>query len=78
MRTALQDLLADAAAVLADGATGANYFELGLTSGAALELWNVTHPELVSSLRQSFVSAGADIILTDTFGFNATKHPAAT
>lgn len=58
--------------LLADGATGTNYFDMGLTAGDPPEMWNVDHPDRVASLHQRFVEAGADIILTNTFGCN--KH----
>ena len=70
MSSALADLLAARGVVLADGATGTNYFQMGLTSGDAPELWNVEHPERVQDLHRRFVGAGADIILTNTFGAN--------
>lgn len=56
--------------LLADGATGTNYFQMGLVSGDAPELWNVDHPDRVRSLHRRFIEAGADIILTNTFGGN--------
>ncbi|MDE2446312.1 MAG: betaine--homocysteine S-methyltransferase [Alphaproteobacteria bacterium] len=56
--------------MLADGATGTNYFQMGLMSGDAPELWNVEHPDRVRSLHKRFIEAGADIILTNTFGGN--------
>lgn len=72
MRTSLGDLLATHDVLLADGATGTNYFQRGLTSGHPPELWNVEHPEHVQGLHREFVEAGADIILTNTFG--GTRH----
>lgn len=56
--------------MLADGATGTNYFQMGLLSGDAPELWNTDHPERVRELHRRFIEAGADIILTNTFGGN--------
>ena len=70
MRTSLSDLLATGRPLLADGATGTNYFMEGLTSGEPPEFWTVDHPERVKGLHQRFVDAGADIILTNTFGCN--------
>ncbi len=70
MRTSLSDLLATGRTLLADGATGTNYFMDGLTSGEPPEFWTVDHPERVKGLHQRFVDAGADIILTNTFGCN--------
>ncbi len=56
--------------MLADGATGTNYFMMGLMSGDAPEMWNFDHPDRVRSLHKQFIEAGADIILTNTFGGN--------
>lgn len=56
--------------LLADGATGTNYFQMGLESGDAPELWNLDHPDRVRSLHRRFIEAGADIVLTNTFGGN--------
>ena len=56
--------------LLADGATGTNYFQMGLVSGDAPELWNFEFPDRVRSLHRRFIEAGADIILTNTFGGN--------
>lgn len=66
----LEDLLALKGALLADGATGTNLFDMGLMSGDAPELWNTEQPEKIEALHKSFVDAGADIILTNTFGCN--------
>ena len=70
MRTTLEELLATGRVLVADGATGTNYFKMGLTSGEPPEFWVTDHPDRVKSLHQQFVDAGADIILTDTFGCN--------
>jgi methionine synthase I (cobalamin-dependent) len=61
-------LLANRPWLLADGATGSNLFDVGLVSGDAPELWNFEHPERIGNLHRSFVDAGADIILTNSFG----------
>jgi len=70
VRTSLQDLLALGRPLLADGATGTNYFRVGLESGEPPEFWITDHPDRVIGLHQQFVDAGADIILTNTFGCN--------
>ncbi|MGA7266191.1 MAG: betaine--homocysteine S-methyltransferase, partial [Aestuariivirga sp.] len=46
------------------------YFQMGLESGDAPEMWNLEHPERVRDLHRRFIAAGADIILTNTFGGN--------
>lgn len=66
----LTPLLAQRPWLLADGATGSNLFTRGLTSGEAPELWNTEHPQRISDLQRSFIEAGADIILTNSFGGN--------
>ena len=70
MQTSLSNLLQTGRILLADGATGTNYFLAGLASGDPPEFWNLDHPERVRDLHQRFVDAGADIILTNTFGCN--------
>jgi len=72
MTNRLESLLAEKGVLLADGATGTNLFAMGLSSGEAPELWNESAPDKVSSLHQGFVDAGADIILTNSFG--GTRH----
>lgn len=64
----LQDLLTQRGVLLADGATGTNLFAMGLETGDAPELWNVDYPQRIAANYQSFVDAGSDIILTNTFG----------
>ncbi len=59
--------------LLADGATGTNYFKRGLGSGDPPELWNVDHPDRVRDLHREFIEAGADIVLTNSFGGNAYR-----
>ncbi|MFJ6323474.1 MULTISPECIES: betaine--homocysteine S-methyltransferase [unclassified Rhizobium] len=68
----LADLLAEKGVLLADGAMGTSLFALGLEPGQAPELWNEQHPKLVAKLHRDFISAGADIILTNSFG--GTHH----
>ncbi len=68
----LESLLAEKPVLLADGATGTNLFAMGLESGEAPELWNDDAPEKIVALHQGFVDAGADIILTNSFG--GTRH----
>jgi 5-methyltetrahydrofolate--homocysteine methyltransferase len=70
MRSSLSDLLATGRVLLADGATGTNYMNAGLGPGEPPEFWTTDRPESVMQLHQQFVDAGADIILTNTFGCN--------
>ena len=69
----LADALAAGRILLADGATGTNLFDMGLQAGDAPELWNRDFPDRVRTLHRAFVDAGADIVLTNTFGANARR-----
>jgi 5-methyltetrahydrofolate--homocysteine methyltransferase len=69
----LQTLLAEGRPLLADGATGTNLFAMGLVSGETPELWNAVHPDRIEALHRAFVDAGADIILTNSFGGNRRR-----
>jgi methionine synthase I (cobalamin-dependent) len=68
MSDRLYSLLNSRPWLLADGAMGSNLFQRGLVSGEAPELWNERHPDRILALHREFVAAGADIILTNTFG----------
>lgn len=72
MLNPIDALLAEKGVLLADGATGTNLFAMGLQAGEAPELLNETAPETIAKLHQGFVDAGADIILTNSFG--GTRH----
>lgn len=73
MSDVLSVLLAEKDWLLADGAMGTNLFQRGLQTGEAPDLWNIDNPEKVMDVHQSFVDAGADIILTNSFGANALR-----
>lgn len=45
---------------------------MGLPAGEAPEILNETAPGTIAKLHQGFVDAGADIILTNSFG--GTRH----
>lgn len=64
----LTEFLATKGRLVADGGMGTSLFELGLQAGSTPELWNVDHPDRVTSVHNGFIDAGADIILTNTFG----------
>ena len=59
--------------LLADGATGTNLFNMGLTAGDAPEFWNVDAPDKIRTLYKGAVDAGSDLFLTNTFGGNASR-----
>jgi 5-methyltetrahydrofolate--homocysteine methyltransferase len=59
--------------LVSDGAWGTFLYQRGLTPGECPELWNVTHPADVAAIAESYVAAGADIILTNSFGGSPHK-----
>ncbi|MFM2391790.1 MAG: betaine--homocysteine S-methyltransferase [Pseudomonadota bacterium] len=73
MTDALTKMLASRDWVLADGATGTNLFNMGLSSGEPPELWNVDQPDNIRKLYKGAVDAGSDLFLTNTFGGNASR-----
>ncbi len=68
MANLCEQFLNEKQTLLADGATGTNLFAAGLQSGDAPELWNIIEPEKISRHYRSFIDAGSDIVLTNTFG----------
>lgn len=72
MTNPIEALIAEKGVLLADGATGTNLFAMGLPAGEAPELLNDTAPDTIRALHRNFVDAGADIILTNSFG--GTRH----
>lgn len=73
MTNALSRLLETRDWLLADGATGTNLFNMGLTSGDAPEMWNEEHPDRIKKLYKLAVDAGSDLFLTNSFGGNASR-----
>lgn len=54
--------------LILDGATGSQLLASGLKYGQSPEMWNITHPEIVRDVAVSYFEAGADAVLTNTFG----------
>lgn len=58
--------------MLLDGAYGTSFFEMGL-GGVPGEILNLEHPDAVERLQREYVEAGADMLLSNTFGANRPK-----
>src|ERR1043166_9314900 len=56
--------------LLMDGAMGTELQKAGIQSGECHELWNLTHADVVRSIHQAYVDAGAEVLLTNTFQAN--------
>ena len=59
--------------VLLDGAMGSELIARGLSAGTPSENWNVTNPEKVADIHKNYYSAGADAVITNTFGGTYAK-----
>lgn len=69
----LQKLLKEKKVLVADGAWGTELMKRGLAAGDFPEVWNLEEPYLVKQIAEEYRNAGADIILTNTFGANRLK-----
>ena len=65
--------LRERAVLVADGAWGTELQRRGLSAGAPPETWNAEQPEEVLAVAAAYVEAGADIVLTNTFGGGRLK-----
>ena len=65
-----ETLLRSEGPLVADGGMGTMLFSLGLDDGTAPMLWNVEQPDKVRQIHRAYIEAGAQIILTNTFGGN--------
>lgn len=57
--------------LVCDGAMGTQLMLAGLENGSCGELWNLTHPERVLAIQKRYADAGADCIISNTFGGSA-------
>jgi 5-methyltetrahydrofolate--homocysteine methyltransferase len=73
VRPSFEQLLEERGVLLADGATGTNYQTMGMEPGLAPEEWLFQAPDKVVELHRAFVDAGADMILTCTFGATSLR-----
>lgn len=64
------NLIQNQEVILLDGAIGTLLFSMGLEEGAPPELWNIEFPERIQELHNRYITAGAQIILTNSFGGN--------
>lgn len=59
-----------------DGGMGTLLQERGLAPGELPETWNIARPQVIREIHRSYIEAGSDIVLTNTFGANALKFHA--
>jgi len=67
MKNSLLDTLRQRRLVC-DGAMGTQLMLAGLANGDCGEAWNLSHPDRVLKIQRTYVDAGTDCLITNTFG----------
>jgi 5-methyltetrahydrofolate--homocysteine methyltransferase len=68
-----RDLLDGPGPIMADGAMGTMLFANGLQFGDPPEVWNLTQPEVIRRIQRGYLTAGSQILMTNTFGGNRLR-----
>jgi len=58
----------------ADGGMGTMLQAAGLTGGRSPEQWNIDNPDAVRAVHEAYVSAGANLLTSNTFGANRLRQ----
>ncbi len=69
MKISIEEITSSSCHV-SDGGWGTELQKLGLEPGSSTDYWNISNPEKVAQVAQSYVDAGSNVILTNTFGAN--------
>ncbi len=67
-----REILENESVYVFDGAVGTRFYDKGVYINKSYDELNLTAPDLVREVHEEYVSAGADVIQTNTFG--ATRH----
>lgn len=59
--------------LVCDGAMGTELMKRGLEPGACPEMWNIERSREVERIHRSYIEAGANVIITNTFGGSRWK-----
>ena len=59
--------------VYLDGGMGTLLQANGLKPGELPELWNITHPDVITKIHTDYFNAGSNVVCTNTFGANSLK-----
>jgi 5-methyltetrahydrofolate--homocysteine methyltransferase len=68
-----EELVRSGRPIVADGAMGTMLMANGLEFGDPPELWNLEHPEIIRRVQRGYLEAGAQVLLTNTFGGNRLR-----
>src|ERR671912_343805 len=69
----LRDLIGDKRVHVLDGAMGTVLYSRGVFVNVCYDELSLARPELVQTVHREYVSAGAEVIETNTFGANPAK-----
>ncbi len=58
-----------------DGGMGTLLQSEGLLPGELPERWNISRPEIITSIHREYFDAGSNVVNTNTFGANRLKFP---
>jgi len=59
--------------LVSDGAWGTSLMKRGFRLGECPELWNLDRPDDILDIARSYVEAGSDIVMTNSFGGSSIK-----
>ncbi|MDO4325184.1 MAG: homocysteine S-methyltransferase family protein [bacterium] len=62
--------------VFFDGGMGSLLQAEGLGPGELPETWNILHPDVIINIQEAYLTAGCDVLTTNTFGANRLKYGA--
>lgn len=71
--TTIREKLKEKGTLVSDGAWGTFIHQKGLRSDECPESWNLSRPDDIYDVALSYVNAGADMILTNSFGGSPFK-----
>ena len=60
--------------VILDGAMGATLQGMGLPNGMKPMEWNLERPDTVKAVHRGYLDAGADVVYSNTFGFDPEEQ----
>ncbi len=69
----LAEALARRAPLVADGATGTWLQQSGLSAGTPPERWTLERPDAIRQMAADYLTAGSDLVYTNTFGANRIR-----
>ena len=73
MKQTIREAVKAGRVLVSDGAWGTFLQQSGLKPGDCPEEWNLTQPDVVRKIAQSYIAAGSDMVETNSFGASSFK-----